>query len=53
MSFLEFFEALLGCAEVKGQRIQTDVESQIDTNHQDTVLSSLQVCAVCPAVLVH
>ncbi|XP_016425076.1 radial spoke head 10 homolog B-like [Sinocyclocheilus rhinocerous] len=43
MSFLEFFEALLGCAEVKGQRIQTDVESQIDTDHQeDTVLSSLQ-----------
>ncbi|XP_026132642.1 radial spoke head 10 homolog B isoform X1 [Carassius auratus] len=43
MSFLEFFEALLGCAEVKGQRVQTDVESQIETNHQeDTVLSSLQ-----------
>lgn len=51
MSFLEFFEALLGCAEVKGQ---TDIESQIDTNHQeDTVLRSLQVCAACPAVLVH
>uniref|UniRef100_A0A671MUG7 Radial spoke head 10 homolog B n=1 Tax=Sinocyclocheilus anshuiensis TaxID=1608454 RepID=A0A671MUG7_9TELE len=49
MSFLEFFEALLGCAEVKGQRIQTDVESQTDTNHQeDTVPSSLQVCAVSP-----
>ncbi|XP_043108957.1 radial spoke head 10 homolog B isoform X2 [Puntigrus tetrazona] len=42
VSFLEFFEALLGCAEVKGQGIQTEVESQIDTNHQDTVLSSLQ-----------
>ncbi|KAK2876594.1 hypothetical protein Q8A67_020690 [Cirrhinus molitorella] len=43
MSFLEFFEALLDCAEVKGQRIQTDLESQTETNHQDdTVLSLLQ-----------
>lgn len=51
MSFLEFFEALLGCAEVKGQRIQTDVESQTDTSQWDdttqniTEPSSLQVCA--------
>ncbi|KAI2658560.1 hypothetical protein H4Q32_016654 [Labeo rohita] len=43
ISFLEFFEALLGCAEVKGQKIQTDLENQTETNHQDdTVLSSLQ-----------
>ncbi|XP_067286158.1 radial spoke head 10 homolog B isoform X2 [Pseudorasbora parva] len=35
MSFLEFFEALLGCAEVKGQIIQTDVQSQTDTSHWD------------------
>ncbi|CAM4608507.1 unnamed protein product [Leuciscus chuanchicus] len=50
ISFLEFFDALLGCAEVKGQRIQTDVESQTDdTSHWDdttqniTKPSSLQV----------
>ncbi|XP_077057278.1 radial spoke head 10 homolog B isoform X2 [Siphateles boraxobius] len=41
MSFLEFFEALLGCAEVKGQRIQTDVESQTDTSHWDDTTQNI------------
>ncbi|KAK7122838.1 hypothetical protein R3I94_019823 [Phoxinus phoxinus] len=40
MSFLEFFEALLGCAEVKGQRIQTD-ESQTDTSHWDDTTQNI------------
>lgn len=44
----------MGCAEVKGQRIQTAVESQTDTSHWDdtvkniTELSSNQVCAATP-----
>ncbi|XP_056109020.1 radial spoke head 10 homolog B [Rhinichthys klamathensis goyatoka] len=41
MSFLEFFEALLGCAEVKGQRIQTDVESQTDTSLWDDTTQNI------------
>ncbi|XP_048025836.1 radial spoke head 10 homolog B isoform X3 [Megalobrama amblycephala] len=41
ISFLEFFEALLGCAEVKGQRIQTDVESQTDTSHWDDTVKNI------------
>ncbi|XP_056325161.1 radial spoke head 10 homolog B [Danio aesculapii] len=35
MSFLEFFEALLGCAELKGQKIQTYDERQTDASLQD------------------
>ncbi|XDV44656.1 hypothetical protein PO909_012905 [Leuciscus waleckii] len=41
ISFLEFFEALLGCAEVKGQKIQTDVESQTDTSHWDDTTQNI------------
>lgn len=41
MSFLEFFEALLGCAEVKGQIIQTDVQSQTDTSHWDDTAQNI------------
>lgn len=33
MTFLEFFEALLGCAEVKGKKTQT-AENGSDTDHQ-------------------
>ncbi|XP_056627982.1 radial spoke head 10 homolog B isoform X1 [Triplophysa dalaica] len=40
MTFLEFFEALLGCAEVKGKKTQT-AENGSDTDHQyQTVVPS-------------
>lgn len=39
MSFLEFFEALLGCAELKGQKIQSYDESQTDASLQDHISS--------------
>lgn len=42
MIFLEFFEALLGCAEVKGKRIQSDTDHQDQTVQNTLVFSIIQ-----------